>query len=69
MLRGLIILTDPTYEPKPWQNVMLYSAAILFAVNINTIVSSWLPRFETIVLILHVLGFFGILFPWQCPSR
>ena len=63
MLQGLIILTDPTYDPKPWHNVMLYWAAILFAVMINTIVSSWLPRFEAIILILHVLGFFGILFP------
>lgn len=63
MLQGLIILTDPTYNPKPWHSVMLYWAAILFAVIINTLVSSWLPRFETIILILHVLGFFGILFP------
>ena len=63
MLQGLIILTNPAYDPKPWQNVLLYWAVILFAVMINTIVSSWLPRFEAIILILHVLGFFGILFP------
>ena len=63
MLQGLIILTDSTYDPKPWQNVMLYWAVILFAISINTVVSSWLPRFEAIILILHVLGFFGILFP------
>ena len=63
MLQGLIILTDPTYDPKPWQSVLLYWAVIFFAVTINTIVSSWLPRFEAVILILHVLGFFGILFP------
>ena len=63
MLQGLIILTDPTYDPKPWQSVLSYWAVILFAVIINTIVSSWLPRFEAIILVLHVLGFFGILFP------
>ena len=63
MLQGLIILTDPMYDPKPWQNVMLYWASILFAVIFNTIISSWLPRFETIILILHVLGFFCILLP------
>lgn len=63
MLQGLIILTDPTHDPKPWQNVMFYWAVILVAVVINTIVSSWLPRFEAIILILHILGFFGILYP------
>ena len=63
MLQGLIILTHPTYDPKPWQNVLLYWAVILFAVMINTAVSSSLPRFEAIILILHVLGFFGILYP------
>ena len=63
MLQGLIILTDPTYDFKPWHSVMLYWAVILFAVTINTIVSNWLPRFEAVILILHVLGFFGILFP------
>ena len=63
MLQGLIILTDPTYDPKPWQSVLLYWAVILVAIMINTIVSSWLPRFEAIILILHVFGFFGILFP------
>ena len=63
MLQGLIILTDPTYDPKPWQSVMLYWAVILFAVIINAVISSWIPRFEAIILILHVLGFFGILYP------
>ena len=63
MLQGLIILMDPTYDPKPWQSVLLYWAVILLAIMINTIVSSWLPRFEAIILILHVLGFFGVLFP------
>lgn len=63
MIQGMIILTDSTYDPKPWQNVMLYWAVILFAVLINTTVSSWLPKFEGLILILHILGFFGILLP------
>ena len=63
MVQGLIILTDSTYDPKPWQDVMLYWGVISCAVIINTAVSSWLPKFEAMILILHVLGFFGILFP------
>lgn len=42
---------------------MLYWAVILIAVIINTTFSGWLPKFEGLILILHVLGFFGILFP------
>lgn len=34
---------------------------MLFAVIINTAVSSWLPKFESTILILHIFGFFGIL--------
>lgn len=63
ILQGLIVLTDPSYDPQPWHNVFLYWAAILFAVAINTIVSSWLPRFESVILVVHVLGFFAILLP------
>ena len=63
MTQGLIILTDPTYEPHPWQSVMLFWGVILFGVSVNTVVSSWLPKFEALILILHVLGFFAILFP------
>ena len=63
MIQGLIILTDPTYVHRPWQSVLLYWAVIACAVFVNTVVSSWLPKFEGFILILHVLGFFAILFP------
>ena len=63
MIQGLVILTDSTYDPKPWQNVLLYWAVILFAVIFNTFVGSWLPQIEGFILIIHILGFFGILFP------
>ena len=63
MTRGLIILTDPTYDPQPWHSVMLYWAVILFGVSVNTVIGRWLPKFEGLILILHVFGFFAILFP------
>lgn len=63
MAQGLIVLTDPSYEPKPWQSVMLYWGVILFGVIINTVVSSWLPKFEALILILHIIGFFAIILP------
>ena len=42
---------------------MLYWGVIFFGVLINTVVSSWLPKFEGLILILHILGFFAIIFP------
>ena len=75
MTQGLIILTDPTYEPHPWHSVMLFWGCILFAVFVNTVISSWLPNFEGLILILHILGFFAmvitlvILGPHTQPSQ
>ena len=63
MTQGLIILTDATYVPKPWHSVFLYWGIILFGVLVNTVVSSWLPKFEALILILHILGFFAVLLP------
>ena len=62
MTQGLIILTDPTYEPHPWHTVMLYWGVVPFGVLVNIVIGSWLPKFESLILILHVVGLFAILF-------
>lgn len=63
MTQGLIIFTDPSYEPHPWHSVMLFWGVILFGVSVNTVISSWLPKFEGLILILHIIGFFAIILP------
>ena len=63
MTRGLIILTDPTYEPQPWHSVMLFWGVIFLGVSVNTVISGWLPKLEGLILILHILGFFALLLP------
>ena len=63
MARGLIVLTAPTYNPQPWHSVMLYWAVILFGVSVNTVIGRWLPKFEGLILILHIFGFFAIMLP------
>ncbi|KAF4624851.1 hypothetical protein G7Y89_g13317 [Cudoniella acicularis] len=63
LIQGIIALNNANYMPKPWQGTLLFWAAIFFAVFINTVVSSLLPKVEGSVLILHVLGFFAILIP------
>ena len=63
MIQALIGLNNPSYMPTQWQGTLLFWVIILFAVFINTLVSSALPKFEGLILILHVLGFFAILIP------
>jgi choline transport protein len=63
MIQGLIILTDNSYVPQPWQSMLLFWAVIFFCVFVNTVISSWLPKLESMILVVHILGFFGILLP------
>ena len=63
MIQGLLVLNNPDYVPKPWQLVLIFWGAILFAIFINTAVSHILPKIEGFILILHTLGFFAILIP------
>jgi amino acid transporter len=63
MILGLTSLNDNSFEPNLWQGTLLFWAILAFAVFINTLVSSALPKFEGLILVLHVLGFFAILIP------
>lgn len=61
-IQGLIVLTT-NYQITPWHGTMLFWATIVFAVFINTVVSSALPKFEGLILVFHIIGFFAILIP------
>lgn len=63
LIQGLIALTVPSYSGTGWQGTLLYWAVIFFAVFINTVVSNLLPKFEGLILVLHIIGFFVILIP------
>ncbi|KAI1084204.1 amino acid transporter [Whalleya microplaca] len=63
LIQGVAVMGNPSYEPMPWQKTLLLWASIAFAVFVNTVISSALPKVEGLVLILHVLGFFAILVP------
>ncbi|KAI0120315.1 amino acid/polyamine transporter I [Hypoxylon sp. NC0597] len=66
LLQGVIIMIKSDYVPQPWQAMLFFWAVLAFAVFINTAASKTLSYFEGVVLILHVLGFFGILIPLVC---
>ncbi|GJN68878.1 hypothetical protein PLIIFM63780_000936 [Purpureocillium lilacinum] len=63
MIQALIIMTVSSYEPQPYQGTLLSWAVAAFCVFINVLASVWLPRFESLILVLHIAGFFAILVP------
>ncbi|KAL9003986.1 MAG: hypothetical protein Q9188_003171 [Gyalolechia gomerana] len=63
LIQGLIILQHPGYQPKFWHGTFLFWAIAACAVFTNTVVSCALPKIESLILVLHVLGFFAIFIP------
>lgn len=59
----MIALNHPEYDLKQWHGTLLFWAVILTAVFVNTIISSMIPKLESLILIIHVLGFFAVLIP------
>lgn len=63
MIQGLITVTQSSYAPESWHGTFFFWAALLFCIFINTVVSSLLPKFEALILILHIVGYFSVLIP------
>ncbi|KAL2020056.1 hypothetical protein VTK56DRAFT_8959 [Thermocarpiscus australiensis] len=66
LLQGIIILSqgpEQTYVPQNYQTVLILWASVIFAVIMNSTTGRALARFEGLVLILHLAGFFGVLVP------
>ncbi|KAK5166212.1 uncharacterized protein LTR77_008473 [Saxophila tyrrhenica] len=70
LIQGLIVLNNPSYVFERWHGTLLVIAIVAFAVLFNTFLAKRLPMIEGIVLILHLLGFFGVLIPlWVLSPR
>ncbi|EUC44350.1 hypothetical protein COCMIDRAFT_27322 [Bipolaris oryzae ATCC 44560] len=54
---------DGAYAREGWHGTLLLWALLLLCVFINVFISGALPTIEVLVLIVHILGFFGILIP------
>ncbi|KAI0414962.1 putative GABA permease [Xylaria grammica] len=65
MIQGLILLTHPEYAAvmKNWHGTLLFWAVVIASYGINTAVGSLLAKFEGLVLVLHILGFFAVILP------
>ncbi len=63
MIQGLIVLNNPTYVPRRWEATLLFYAVILVSLFFNTIMVKFLPKIESLILVIHIGGFFGVLIP------
>ncbi|KAL5040810.1 hypothetical protein BDW71DRAFT_212759 [Aspergillus fruticulosus] len=63
MVQGVAILTHPDYAPASWHPTMYYWAVVAFALAVNIIGRGVLPKFETLMLVVHLLGFLAVLIP------
>lgn len=63
MVQGILILNYPAYHYQRWHGTLLFYAALTFALVVNTYLGRFLPQIESLMLLFHVLGFFGLLIP------
>ena len=63
MIQGLAALNHPDYIPKRWQGTLIFYAIIALSVIVNTYLARILPSIESVVLVLHIVGFFCVLIP------
>ncbi|KAI1453204.1 choline transport protein [Annulohypoxylon moriforme] len=65
LIQGLVLLTHPNYvnTMQNWHGTLLFWAVILLAYGINSVIGSVLAKFEGVVLIIHILGFFIVILP------
>ncbi|CAD6589895.1 MAG: hypothetical protein ASARMPRED_004307 [Alectoria sarmentosa] len=50
-----------SYDYQRWHGTLLFYAVLAFALFVNTYLGRLLPQFEPMMLLFHVMGFFGIL--------
>ena len=68
MIVALIQLNHVSYVPKLWHGTLLFWAAVVVAVLINTVTARLLPKIEVFILVLHIVGFFAVLVPITAVS-
>ncbi|KAH8425073.1 putative GABA permease [Aspergillus melleus] len=62
-IQGVAIMAYRKYNPEAWHGTLILWAAVTLALGINLAGGKLLPRLETLVLVVHILGFFGVLIP------
>nr|POE94366.1 choline transport protein [Quercus suber] len=63
LLQAIVALDNPTYEGTRWQATLMMWSVLLLAVLVTTVLGRVLPFLEVLLLVLHILGFFGTMIP------
>ncbi|OBT54375.1 hypothetical protein VE04_04560 [Pseudogymnoascus sp. 24MN13] len=63
MIQGAIILGNDLYHAMPWHSMLICWASLSFALIINLVGGKILPRAGVVLLVVHIVGFFGVLIP------
>ncbi|CAI7583830.1 unnamed protein product [Penicillium glandicola] len=63
MIQGAAILGNNVYNALPWQGTLIVWGSLSLSLIVNLLGGNLLPRIETTLLALHILGFFGIIIP------
>ena len=70
LIQGLIVLNNPNYVYERWHGTLLVIAITAFSILFNTFLAKRLPMVEGLVLIVHILGFLGVMIPlWVLAPR
>lgn len=70
LILGLATLGSPDYEIQPWHQTLLTICIVACCALYNVFLAVRLPLTEAVVLVLHVLGVFGIIIPlWVLAPR
>lgn len=65
MIQSVVTLTHPEYANimQSWHSTLILWGVLVLVFTLNTAFTSLFAKFEGYAFILHVLGFFAILFP------
>jgi amino acid transporter len=63
MIQGAAILGNNLYNALPWQGTLIVWGSLSLSLAVNLLGGNLLPRVEAGLLVLHIIGFFGILIP------
>ncbi|KAL8670634.1 MAG: hypothetical protein Q9168_004845 [Polycauliona sp. 1 TL-2023] len=61
MIIALAQLNYPSYAPALWQGTLVYWCVMIVAITVNLYASKILPKLESFILVLHLLGFLAIM--------
>lgn len=63
LVQALLVLNYDSYDFQRWHGTLLFYAFMAAALFVNTILARLLPRIESLMLVVHILGFVGIIIP------